>query len=78
MIAHRGLPAPETYRGAFATLADEGVIERTLAKRLQGWAGLRNVLVHAYLDVDHGLVWDAIASELGDLRELARMAAGLL
>ena len=49
-----------------------------LAKRLQGWAGLRNVLVHAYLDVDHGLVWDAMATELDDLRALASATAAML
>jgi len=40
--------------------------------------GLRNILVHAYLDIDHGLTWDAIAHELGDLRVFAQVAAGWL
>jgi uncharacterized protein YutE (UPF0331/DUF86 family) len=54
------------------------VIPQDLARRLQGWAGFRNILVHAYLDIDHGLAWDAIANDLGDLRELAAIAARLL
>lgn len=77
IIADHGFEAPETYRDAFAILSHHGVLEGELARRLQGWAGLRNVLVHAYLDIDHGLTWDALA-EVDDLRQLARIAAGLL
>jgi uncharacterized protein YutE (UPF0331/DUF86 family) len=78
VIADRGFEAPETYRDAFAVLARHQVVAEDLARRLQGWAGFRNILVHAYLDIDHGLAWDAIAHDLGDLRELAAIAAQLL
>jgi len=33
------------------------------------------LLVDAYLDIDHGIAWDAIQSDLGDLRALAAIAA---
>jgi uncharacterized protein with HEPN domain len=36
---------------------------------------MRNVLLHLYLDIDHGLTWDAIRNDLGDLRRLAKTAA---
>jgi uncharacterized protein YutE (UPF0331/DUF86 family) len=78
VIADHGYEAPETYRDAFAILAAHGVIEPALATRLQAWAGFRNVLVHAYLAIDHGVAWDAITSDLGDLRSLAGVAALLL
>jgi uncharacterized protein YutE (UPF0331/DUF86 family) len=78
VIADRGYEAPETYRDAFAILAAHGVLEPELATRLQGWAGFRNVLVHAYLAIDHGLAWDAIAGDLEELRALAAIAAELL
>jgi uncharacterized protein YutE (UPF0331/DUF86 family) len=78
VIAARAYEAPETYRDAFAILGRHGVISTDLASRLQAWAGLRNILVHGYLDVDHGLTWDAIAQDLDDLRSLARTAADLL
>jgi uncharacterized protein YutE (UPF0331/DUF86 family) len=75
LIADAGLEAPETYRDAFAILARHSVVDAALAKRLQSWAGFRNVLVHAYLAIDHGMSWDAIASDLSDLREFAAIAA---
>lgn len=78
IIADRGFEAPETYRDAFSILARHQVIPNDLARRLQGWAGFRNVLVHAYLDIDHGLAWDAISHDLPDLRDLATIAANLL
>lgn len=78
IIADHGYEAPETYRDAFAILARHGHLSSELAAKLQGWAGFRNVLVHAYLDIDHGIAWDAIQNDLGDLRALAGIAAALL
>jgi uncharacterized protein YutE (UPF0331/DUF86 family) len=78
VIADAGFEAPETYRAAFEILERHGVIDSDLARRLQAWAGFRNILVHGYLDVDHGLSWDALTRDLGDLRQLAAVAAKLL
>jgi uncharacterized protein YutE (UPF0331/DUF86 family) len=78
LIADAGFEAPETYRDAFAILVRHGVLDADLGMRLQLWAGMRNVLVHLYLDIDHGLTWDAIRNDLGDLRRLARVAADKL
>lgn len=70
--------SPETYRDAFAILSRHGVLDATLAQRLQAWAGLRNVLVHAYLAIDHGIAWDAITRDLPELRSFAAVAAARL
>ena len=53
MIADRGWKTPTTYREAFAILRAEGVLDGELAEQMQGWAGLRNVLTHLYLEVEH-------------------------
>lgn len=78
VIADRGYEAPDTYRDSFAILVRHGALPPDLGQRLQGWAGLRNILVHAYLDIDHALTWQAITTELGDLRALAVLAASWL
>ena len=78
LIADAGLELPETYRDAFVILARHGVLEAALSKRLQLWAGFRNVLVHAYLAIDHGMAWDAIVHDLGELRQFAAIAAARL
>lgn len=75
LIADRGWPTPGTYRDAFRTLAERGVIEPDLARKMEGWAGLRNVLVHLYLEVDHATVHDILANDLGELEAFARAVA---
>ena len=75
LIADAGFEAPETYRDAFAILVRHGALDPQLGARLQSWAGFRNILVHAYLNIDHGIVWDTIIRDLGDLREFAAHAA---
>jgi uncharacterized protein YutE (UPF0331/DUF86 family) len=78
IIVDRGFVAPASYREAFAILSKHGVLAAALALRLQWWTGFRDTLVHGYLSIDHGLVWDAIQSDLDDLCAWAATAAGLL
>ena len=44
--------APASYRESFGLAAQAGVIDTELAARLAPAAGLRNILVHEYTDVD--------------------------
>lgn len=63
--------APEDYGSAFTLLGRRDTIDDALAERLRLAAGLRNVLVHGYVDVDPERVW-AHLGELDDLEALAR------
>lgn len=56
--------APATGRESFTAAADAGVLSRALAERLAPAAGLRNVLVHRYVDIDVQLVARAVADVL--------------
>jgi uncharacterized protein YutE (UPF0331/DUF86 family) len=60
-----------TGEQAIEILAARGVIPGPLRARLQGVAGFRNVLVHAYVEIDHARVHSNLA-RLGDLREFGR------
>lgn len=71
VIADEGFEPASTYRDAFRVLAVNGILSDELGARLAGWAGLRNVLVHLYLGIDHSLVYDIIAGELDDLDSFA-------
>jgi len=62
---------PDDYGTAFRELGALGVLESDLADRLRLAAGLRNVLVHAYLEVDPARIWMHL-SRLGDLEDYAR------
>jgi len=45
---------------------------------MRGWAGLRNVLTHLYLEVDHARLHEVLLHELGELEEFARAVARAL
>ena len=61
---------PEDYASAFRSLGRVGVVEEGLADRLASAAGLRNVIVHLYMDVDMERVWSSL-EDLGQLQEYA-------
>ncbi|MGI8750376.1 MAG: type VII toxin-antitoxin system HepT family RNase toxin [Thermoleophilaceae bacterium] len=71
LISELGLKPPEDYRSVFASLAQAGVIEPDLAEQLTDAAGLRNLLVHDYGEIDHQRLW-ATLGELDDLRDFAK------
>lgn len=52
--------APATGRESFVAIAEAGILSRELADLLAPAAGLRNVLVHRYVDIDVELVTRAI------------------
>jgi uncharacterized protein YutE (UPF0331/DUF86 family) len=51
------------------------VIDESLAASMAGWAGLRNVLTHLYLQVDHARIAEVLASELDQLDAFAAAVA---
>lgn len=55
-----GVSSGDSYRDSFAALATVGALDDELAAKLAPSAGLRNALVHDYLDVDYGIVAAAI------------------
>lgn len=77
-ISDAGLRTPDTYRDSFSSLEEAGEIDADLAQRLRRWAGFRNVLVHDYLTIDHGIAYRAIRDDLGDLDAFRRRALGKL
>jgi uncharacterized protein YutE (UPF0331/DUF86 family)/predicted nucleotidyltransferase len=77
-IAEQGLPSPDTNQDTFTRLEQARAITPELAGRLRAWAGFRNILVHQYLDIDHGIAWHAIQDDLGDLEALAQWATDQL
>lgn len=72
LIADRGWRTPSTYREAFAVLREQKVVDAELCSRLESWAGLRNVLVHLYLEVDHEILFDILQNDLDELVSYAR------
>ena len=57
--------SPETGRASFHDLVEAGVLDEALAATLAPSAGLRNVLVHHYVDLRMDLIADAVRT-VGD------------
>jgi len=73
IVAASGAPAPDTYADALVRLGAMNVITPDLADRLAAAVRLRNILVHGYLDVDHGRLYD----ELDWIEDTARFAISI-
>jgi uncharacterized protein YutE (UPF0331/DUF86 family) len=64
---HWDLGAPPSYAEAFRRLAGDGIIDDALAVRLGRAAGFRNVIAHAYDELDMSRVFRAASKEPADL-----------
>ncbi|MGH3672068.1 MAG: type VII toxin-antitoxin system HepT family RNase toxin [Pseudonocardiaceae bacterium] len=60
IVAARLGRSPRSYADSFDEAARVGVLQWDLAIALRPSAGMRNVLVHDYLEVDHGRIAAAI------------------
>ena len=74
LIAELGgtLRTIRSYRETFLRLADLGVYSKDFAQKVAPCAGLRNVLVHDYNNIDQELVHKSIQSAIQDFNEYAK------
>lgn len=72
LVSGLNLGMPEYARDLFPLLAKENIISEDLAEKLGKAVGLRNVLVHLYLQVDLDVLADSATVGLDDLREFVK------
>jgi uncharacterized protein YutE (UPF0331/DUF86 family) len=70
VVSRYNLGYPDSYADCFRVLRRENVLPDDLTDRLTQAVGMRNVLVHEYLDVDDRLLLDAL-DRLSDFRAFA-------
>ena len=75
VIAEEGWTPPEHARSAFKTLAAHGLIAPELARKLGSAAGLRNLIVHDYADLDVDRMALVVAHDVADLEAFADVMA---
>lgn len=71
IVSGLGLRKPARYQEVVEILAEGDVLSESLARRLAGVAGFRNILVHEYLNVDRDLVYDYLHEGLAHLEAFA-------
>jgi len=74
VVVEAGNRPPEDYTTSFSRAAETGLISRDLADKLKGSAGMRNVLVHEYMDIDDEMVFRSIPLALDGFKEFIKQA----
>lgn len=78
VLSERDRRAPDSMGEAFDLLADEGIIDADLARRMRAAVGFRNVAVHAYQAIDWDIVQRITQHGLDDFRAYAVALGRLL
>jgi len=78
LMARLGGVAPSAYAECFASLHRRGILDASLAERLQAMARFRNLLVHRYWQVDDQQVLRIAREEVTDLLEFLRQVGEYL
>ncbi len=78
LMARVGGVAPSAYPECFASLHQRGIIDETLAQRLQAMARFRNLLVHRYWQIDDRQVLRVAREDIGDLDEFLRQVGAYI
>jgi uncharacterized protein YutE (UPF0331/DUF86 family) len=71
-LAHLGV-VPASYRDAVRKAVEEGLLPEKLGVSLERAAGLRNVLVHLYEDLDMEILAASVKPALDDFGEFLKL-----
>jgi uncharacterized protein YutE (UPF0331/DUF86 family) len=72
VLIDAGAPRPQDNRHVLRELGAKGILPPEFAQRIEGMAGFRNLLAHAYASVDSAIVDSHLRQRLGDLETAAR------
>jgi uncharacterized protein YutE (UPF0331/DUF86 family) len=66
ILSVQGEPVPISYRTAFLMAGEIGIISKDLSESLALSAGLRNILVHEYEEIDYKILYKSIPIAIKD------------
>lgn len=69
VVVKQGHRPPEDYKSSFLKAAEAGLISRKLAEHIKGSAGMRNILVHEYMDIDDKMIFETVPLAMKHYRE---------
>jgi uncharacterized protein YutE (UPF0331/DUF86 family) len=74
VVVESGQRPPEDYTSSFIRAAEVGLITHALADRLKGSGGMRNIIVHEYMDIDDEKVFKTLPLAVKDYKDYIRQA----
>ncbi len=78
VVVEVGNRPPEDYSISFINAAQAGLISRELAESLKGSAGMRNILVHEYMEIDNEKVYSVLPLAIKEYGEYIRQVEKFL
>jgi len=63
---------PKGYPDCFEKLSDAKIIMKELSEKLKKVAGLRNIIIHRYWEIDDRKVFKSAKENIGDFEEFLR------
>lgn len=72
IVAGLNLSRQERAADAFLALGEKKIISNSLAQKLAKAVGLRNILVHEYIQIDYKLAYSDLDEKLQDLKSFGR------
>ncbi|MBI3260913.1 DUF86 domain-containing protein [Candidatus Berkelbacteria bacterium] len=72
------LPVPKQYKDSFITLGKANVLSPEFSQKIADSAGLRNLLVHQYDDVDIERLYDGLAAGIEDYEQYMKTLANYI
>jgi uncharacterized protein YutE (UPF0331/DUF86 family) len=67
LLDREGEPAPVSYRAAFLRAGEKQLLSAEISRSLALGAGLRNILVHEYEEIDYRLLHRSLPRILDDM-----------
>lgn len=78
VVVESGKRPPEDYTSSFIRAAEVGLIDRELAERIKGAGGMRNIIVHEYMEIDDEKVHKILPLALKEFKEYLKQVAAFL
>jgi uncharacterized protein YutE (UPF0331/DUF86 family) len=78
VVVEKGQRPPEDYTSSFLRASEAGLISRELADRVKGSGGMRNIIVHEYIDIDDEKVYNTLPIAIKDYKEYIKQVDGFL
>lgn len=72
IIKEFDLPAPIKYRDSFVTLGKHKILPFEFSRKIAGSAGLRNLLIHEYEEVDLNKLYNGLKSGIEDYKHYVK------
>ncbi len=69
IVAHSNIQAPQSYIECINRLSELGILPQEKISTFSSLIKMRNLIVHQYGDIDHGILFNALKMLLEDFKE---------